>query len=33
MEILGCTEEEITSEPPGTFMGNEVIAKGVEIVA
>jgi predicted nucleotidyltransferase len=33
MEIFGCTEDEIASEPPGTFMGNEAIAKGIEIVA
>ena len=33
MEIFGCTEMEFASEPPGTFMGNEMKAKGIEIVA
>jgi predicted nucleotidyltransferase len=31
MEILGLTEEEFTSENRGTFIGDEVKAKGVEI--
>lgn len=31
MEILGLTEEEFASENRGTFIGNEVKAKGIEI--
>ena len=33
MEIFGYTEEEFSSEPPGTFMSDEVKAKGIEVVA
>jgi len=32
MEILGLTEEEFESEGEGTFIGNEVKAKGVEVI-
>ena len=32
MEILGLTEEEFEAEGKGTFIGNEVKLKGMEIV-
>jgi len=32
MDILGVTEDEFSSECPGTFIGDEVKAKGREVV-
>ncbi len=32
MEILGMTEEEFEAEGKGTFIGNEVKLKGVEVI-
>ena len=32
MEILGLTEEEFEAEGKGTFIGNEVKLKGIEVV-
>ena len=32
MEILGLTEEEFESEEEGTFIGDEVKAKGVKVI-
>ncbi len=32
MEILGLTEEEFEAEGEGTFIGNEVKLKGVEVI-
>lgn len=32
MEILGFTEEEFAAEPAGTFIGDEVKSKGMQVI-